>query len=97
MVQIPASLMISPPNAYADKDIGKILRESKDILPGIILLYPSSFLLNRPLGDLLLALYVMYEINKKEESFFYPYLKILPVPESLSLWSDSELSYLQVA
>lgn len=39
--------------------------------------------------------YLTYELSKGEESFFYPYLKILPEPGSVSKWSDAELDELQ--
>jgi len=46
MIQIPASLMMSPPNAYGDKNIGFYLRESKDVLPGIIVILKELYILH---------------------------------------------------
>jgi hypothetical protein len=34
-------------------------------------------------------------LSKGEDSFYYPYLKILPEPGSVSKWSDAELDELQ--
>ena len=39
--------------------------------------------------------YLVYELSKGEISFYYPYLKILPEPGSITKWSESELDELQ--
>lgn len=41
-------------------------------------------------------MFISYELSKGEESFWYPYLRILPVPGTISNWSQIELSELQV-
>lgn len=48
-------------------------------------------------GVLLLSLYVMHELRKGRQSFYSPYLKILPQPEPLAEWEDIELDTLQVS
>ena len=44
-----------------------------------------------PPGDLLLTQYLTYELSKGDQSFYYPYIRILPEPGSVSKWSDAEL------
>lgn len=80
MIEIPKHLMMCPPTIFQDPLVGQKLQSSLDILQ----------------GDLLLAVYIMYEINKKEHSFFYPFLRILPEPGNISEWSAKELNSLQV-
>mmetsp|Transcript_32097 Transcript_32097/g.43819 ORF Transcript_32097/g.43819 Transcript_32097/m.43819 type:complete len:459 (+) Transcript_32097:347-1723(+) len=79
MITIPSHLMISPPVIFNDPDIGEILRKCYDIIE----------------GDLLLVLYMMREMNKKEKSFFYPFLQILPEPSNISVWMDDQLKMFQ--
>ena len=45
MISIPGSLMLSPPNAYANPEIGTILLLNKDILKGFILIHLNIYLL----------------------------------------------------
>jgi len=47
------------------------------------------------LTDMALAIYVMQEFAKGEESFFYPFLNIIPEPLNATDWSDNELLELQ--
>ena len=61
-------------------DIGSYLRQNKDILK----------------TDLLLSVFIMSERSKDKESFFYPFLQILPEPGTISSWPDSDLIQLQV-
>jgi hypothetical protein len=79
MLSIPISLMMSPPNAYKDPVIGAILEENEDNLR----------------DDLLLAVFIMYEVSKGAKSFWYPYIRMMPKPESSMKWDDEELRELQ--
>ena len=45
----------------------------------------------------LLAVYIMHQYLKKEASFFFPYLRILPMPTPLPEWTQEELEQLQDA
>lgn len=81
MVEIPGCLMISPPQIFAIPDLGPIFASNQHLLQ----------------GDLLLSLFLMHEISKGKDSFWYPYLKILPFVNCLTEWSDEELRQLQVS
>ena len=72
--------MISPPIIFKDPVVGDVLQSSSHLLQ----------------GDSLLSVYMMYEFIKKENSFYHPYLSILPTPSNISEWSDSDLKMLQV-
>jgi hypothetical protein len=41
-------------------------------------------------------MFLSYEISKGEASFWFPYLRILPVPGTISNWTHADLSELQV-
>lgn len=72
---------MSPPNAFADPEIGEVLRENENKLLH---------------GDLLITVFIMHELRKGERSFYSPFLRILPVPGNVSEWEDEELLQLQV-
>jgi hypothetical protein len=80
MIEIPVHLMMSPVAAFADPVVGHILSSVKDLL----------------YGDLMLCVYIMHEMRKGKESFYYPFLKILPEPGNISEWSNDDLMLLQV-
>ena len=81
MLQIPIHLMMTPVRAIKDSVYGEILKSrTQDLL----------------YGDFLLAIYIMIELVRGKDSFFYPYLSILPTPSCLSEWTEEELSLLQV-
>jgi len=71
--------MMSPPLAFEDPVIGPILKANESLLR----------------GDLLLSLYIMFEMVKGQESFYFPYLQILPEPGSVSQWTDEQLQELE--
>lgn len=81
MLEIPMKLMLSPPNAFADPDIGEaLLANEKSVLH----------------GDLLITVYIMHELRKGTASFYSPFLRILPEPGNISEWGDADLRQLQV-
>ena len=80
MLEIPEHLMMSPPRAY-ESDIGPYLKQNQDII--------------KPDSDVFLTIFIMSERRKGINSFFYPFLKILPEPGSVAHWSDDELRALQ--
>ena len=80
MVEIPHHIMMSPPIIFKDKEIGSIMFLYQDAL----------------YSDLLLTVYLMHEISKGNQSFYYPFLRILPEPGNISEWHDDELLLLQV-
>eukprot|EP01039_Chlorochromonas_danica_P004402 gene4401-4824_t len=79
MLSVPACLMMAPPHAHGDLEVGHALRGNVDLLH----------------GDLLLTVYLMHEIRKGSASFYFPYLSILPEPQNLTEWTQDELSELQ--
>lgn len=81
MIEIPSHLMMSPPIIFRDPVLGEKLKDSMDILH----------------GDLLLTVYIVSEILKKEKSFYYPFLRILPEPNNIPEWTESELEQIQVS
>jgi hypothetical protein len=81
MLEIPACLMMSPPNAFADPEIGAILRENENKLLH---------------GDLLITVFITHELRKGDKSFYSPFLSILPEPGNISEWDENDLAHLQV-
>lgn len=79
MLSIPCKLMITPITAWDDVEVGGIFRSNKDLMK----------------GDILLSVYLMREILKKDDSFYAPFLRILPTPGSISFWTDRLLNELQ--
>lgn len=47
-------------------------------------------------GDVLLAVYIMYECSKGTKSFYHPFIRTLPEPESITSWSDEMLLKFEV-
>jgi hypothetical protein len=80
MLQIPVPLMMTPVNAFNDPVYGRTLKAH---------LYDLLY------GDFLLAVYIMIELVKDKNSFYYPYLCILPKTHCLSEWNEEELYLLQ--
>ena len=79
ILQIPVKCMISPLHAFDDPVYGETLSQCKELLT----------------GDTLLAVYIMIEMNKGSESFYYPYLKVVPRPDSVCHWNTAEIDLLQ--
>eukprot|EP00605_Chrysophyceae_sp_TOSAG23-4_P002752 GSChrysophyteH1.ASY1.ANO1.3035.1 assembled CDS len=79
MMEIPVKLMMSPLHAFADPVVGQKLEASQDLLR----------------GDILLTVYIMSEILKGDDSFYAPFLAILPEPGSIVQWTQAELDMLQ--
>jgi hypothetical protein len=79
MLEIPSQLMMSEVNALSDHVIGTCLARNSDLIS----------------GDSLLAIYIMKEYLLGENSFYWPYLAILPPPGTLAEWSHGQLEELQ--
>ena len=47
-------------------------------------------------GDCLTCIYLMYEMQKKEKSFYYPYLATFPDPDNLTQWDIADVRLCQV-
>ena len=80
VLEIPHEVMMTPIHAFEEPSIGRILFENRNVLQ----------------GDSLLAVFIMHEVLKGPDSFYYPYLKILPEPQSVCSWSEREVCELQV-
>ena len=81
IMYIPHKLLISPPVARASPDIGHIFIDNQSFFRGD--------------DDLLLSTYIMYEESRGKESFWYPFLAMLPRPGSISDWTDEEMKEVQ--
>jgi histone-lysine N-methyltransferase SETD3 len=81
MLFVPENIMISPPICHANPLIGHVFTEN-----------PHFFARD---DDTMLAVFVMFEKERGEESFWHPYLAMLPWPCSVADWSNSELDELQ--
>ncbi len=79
MMEIPIKLMMRMDLAFEEPQIGRLLSSSQDLLR----------------GDVLLCVYIMCECLKGEDSFYAPYIGILPPPGSIVQWEDAELDELQ--
>jgi len=79
MIEIPVHLMMTPVAALNDPVVGRILSSVTEMI----------------YGDLLLCVYIMHEMRKGVDSFYYPFLKILPEPGNISEWSNDDLLLLQ--
>ena len=73
--------MMMSPPVAFASDIGALLRQNSDILR----------------TDILLSVFIMSERSKGAESFFYPFLRILPEPGTIANWQDKDLLHIQVS
>ena len=81
MLYVPENIMISPPICRANPLIGRVFTENE-------LFFARD-------DDTMLAVFVMFEKERGEASFWHPYLAMLPWPCSVADWSPTELSELQ--
>ena len=81
MLYVPENIMISPPICRSNPLIGHVFTE-------------NELFFNRD-DDTMLAVFVMFEKERGEESFWHPYLAMLPWPCSVADWSPKELAELQ--
>jgi hypothetical protein len=72
--------LMMSPPAAFASEIGPLLRQNTDLLR----------------TDLLLSVFIMSERSKGPDSFFYPFLRILPEPGTIANWHDNDLLHLQV-
>lgn len=79
MVIIPRQLMMSEVHAKNDPELGHVHRANLSVFK----------------NDNGLTLYVMQEMLKGDQSFYWPYLNILPKPRNLRHWDDKNLEELQ--
>ena len=81
MLFVPQNIMISPPVCHAHPELGPVFAKHK------------AFFARD--DDTMLAVFVMYERARGVESFWHPYLDMLPWPGSVADWTHEELEELQ--
>ncbi|OQS01938.1 hypothetical protein THRCLA_21558 [Thraustotheca clavata] len=77
---IPEKLMISEASVKLDDDLGPIFTRHLDLFTR---------------DDPLLSTFLTYHIHLERDSFYFPYLSILPEPESIQNWTLDQLAALQ--
>jgi hypothetical protein len=77
---IPKCLMISEETCLNDPDLKLVYSENSDIFCR---------------DDPVITLFLMREMTLGEKSFYFPYLSILPYPETVQDWTSEELEELQ--
>ncbi|KAF0743273.1 hypothetical protein Ae201684P_000142 [Aphanomyces euteiches] len=79
-MKIPSKLFISEASVKEDPVLAPIFAEHPDLFTR---------------DDPLLSTYLVYHFHLAEASFFFPYLSILPEPESILNWNKDDLIQLQ--
>jgi hypothetical protein len=77
---IPEKLFISLVSVLEDATLGPIYTANLD-------LFTDDYLI--------LSVFLVYHMQLQNESFYFPYLSILPEPETIENWTNDELSALQ--
>ncbi|TMW58694.1 hypothetical protein Poli38472_010253 [Pythium oligandrum] len=80
MLTIPQRLMISEATCWADPQLRRVYEENRDVFAR---------------DDPVIALFLVREKLKGEESFYHPYLAILPEVINVQDWSKEELEELR--
>lgn len=98
MVVVPASLIISPPTCEADPEIGHVFAESPvfrgssdkvELQPRAVAASPAEVR-----APQVLAVFLMHHMLKGQASFWFPYISMLPKPNTILEWSEPELAEL---
>ncbi len=76
MICIPQNLLISEESCLNHQELKTVFAENSDVFTR---------------DDPVITLYLVHEMALGETSFFYPYLSILPYPETLQDWTEEEL------
>jgi hypothetical protein len=80
-ITIPEKLFISLVSVLEDTALGPIYTENLDLF--------------KDDEYLILAVFLVHHKQLQNESFYFPYLSLLPEPETIDNWTDDELSALQ--
>lgn len=80
MVRVPRRLLISEERCLQDAQLGPVFAANRDVFSR---------------DDPVLALFLVRELARGDQSFFHPYLAILPEPESVQDWTDDERAELR--
>lgn len=82
-IYVPLKCIINESKARADPKIGHIFER-----------YPHLFKNRDNSEHLIVIFFVLYEMSKGKDSFWYHYFEVSALPEMLSKWSDAELDIL---
>ncbi len=74
-------LFISLVSVFEDATLGPIYTSNMD-------LFADEYLK--------LSVFLAYHMQLQNKSFYFPYLSLLPEPETIENWTDDELSVLQI-
>lgn len=71
--------------------IDKVLNHP--VLSGIVAAHPEAFSEedNQDYEQLSLCLFLFYEMSLGQKSFWYPYLRLMPIVEFTCLWDEKEI------
>lgn len=80
---VPVKMHISVSSARRHEVLGPILEQHSES-------FPAEYR-----DQLTLCLFLLHEITKGKQSYWYPYLRILPEIYSVSSWQEHEIELLQ--
>jgi hypothetical protein len=98
LIGMAASKDVPPLKAFLSVPCRLIITEQtvmKSNVAHIILKHPEIFKSHHDSEYLTLGLFIMHEILKGEESFWYPYLEIINFSDLPMLWTKHEIEELQ--
>lgn len=79
MLCVPKTLMITEETCRSDEQLGPIYKQNKDVFTR---------------DDPIIALLLVRELVRGDDSFFAPYLAMLPYPTNVQDWTEQELDEL---
>lgn len=79
MLCVPKALMITEETCRSDEQLGPIFNQNRDVFAR---------------DDPVIALFLVRELVRGDDSFFAPYLAMLPYPTSVQDWTQQELAEL---
>ena len=83
---VPFKMLMSIDKAKSHPVVGKIIKENPECF---------SKSQNQDWEQLTLALFIFYEMTLGKQSYWYPYLRLMPDVEFTSSWSEEEMSAIQ--
>ena len=83
---VPFKMIMSLEKAYIHPVLKKIIEENQDC-------FEEDF--NQDFEQMTLALFIVYEMTLGKESYWYPYLRLMPDVEFTCSWSDKDMEEAQ--